>query len=306
MKIETITDILQKQFTKIQAKFKTVSITHLEELQAEIQKWHHDGLITKNFYKQNYRHFLFHPPQPLQNACSIMIIGIPQKIIPVEFLYKEKKYRTVLPPTYTYTTLRANCKKILSNVLEKKGYSVEQAILPLKLLAVHSGLGKYGKNNLCYVDGIGSFVRLEGFYTDYEFPIDDWSEKQLMDSCTNCSFCQHACPTHCIPQDRILIHADHCLTYLNENKGPFPSWFPTQSHNALVGCLHCQTTCPQNKQYLQFEEHPLRFTEEEISSILKKTPRQDLSPLLQKKLVEYDIDEYYQLLERNLSVLMKK
>jgi epoxyqueuosine reductase len=306
VQMETITDMLQSEFVTLHAKFKTVSIIHLKDLQTELTAWQRDGLITKIFFEQNYSQFVFHHPETLQNAHSILIIGIPQKITPVEFFYNGKRYQTILPPTYIFSEIRAACKEILSKVLGKNGHSVDRAILPLKLLAVKSGLGKYGKNNLCYVEGMGSFTRLEAFYTDYEFHIDDWSEKKIMDSCKNCSLCQNICPTHCIPSERILIHADQCLTYFNENEGDFPSWVPAQSHNAIIGCLHCQNICPQNKKYLEFTRKTLTFTEEETSVILRKTPREHIPQTLAKKLVDFNLNEDYPQLQRNLTVLMKE
>jgi len=304
--MSSVIDILQSEFGKLHAHFKTLSIIHLKDLQRELNAWQHDGLITKNFYEQNYGQFVFHPPETLQNARSIVIVGIPQKITNIEFFYKGKQYQIIIPPTYIYSEIRTVCKEILSRILEKKGYSIERAILPMKLLAVKSGLGKYGRNNLCYVDGMGSYTRLEAFYTDYEFPTDDWQEKEIMKSCTNCSLCRQACPTHCIPQDRILIHAEHCLTHLNENEGDFPPWLPLQSHNALVGCMHCQIACPQNKFFLKINKKAINFTEEEILFILQKTPREHIPKTLAKKLIDLDFDEYYPLLERNLRALMNK
>ena len=306
MNMEPIVDMLQTEFETLQANFKTVSINHLKDLQTELTTWQRDGLITKKFYDQNYGQFLFHPPEMLQNARSIIIIGVPQKINKVNFIHNGTQYQTIIPPTYIYSEIRASCKEILSKILGKKGYSVERAILPMKLLAVRSGLGKYGKNNLCYVDGMGSLTRLEAFYTDYEFPTDDWGEKEIMKACKNCTLCQHACPTHCIPRDRVLIHADQCLTYFNENEEDFPSSVPAKSHNALVGCLNCQTICPADRKYLQFNSQTIDFTEEEISLILQKTPREGIPRTLAKKLIDLDMDEYYPLLQRNLTVLMNK
>ena len=302
----SIVNELHSEFRKLHAKFRTVSIIHLKDLQTEINQWKRDKLITEKFFKQNYSQFSFKPPKTLPNACSIIVIGVPQKIIPVNFFYKGERYQTVLPPTYVYSKIRTTCKEILSRILENKGYFVDRAILPLKLLAVKSGLAKYGKNNICYVDGMGSFTRLEAFYTDYELFPDDWQEKQIMKSCTTCSLCHNACPTHCIPKERVLIHADHCLTYLNENKGDFPSWVPVQSHNALIGCMRCQMVCPQNKKFIQYDKQTIDFTEEETSIILHKTPREHLSKALAKKLIRFDIDEYYTVLGRNLSVLLNK
>ena len=304
--MKTITAVLQSEFGKLHAKFRIVSISHLKDLRTEINEWKRNGLITKKFFKQNYSQFSFIPPKTLPNACSIIILGIPQKITPVEFCYNGKRYLTVLPPYYVHSKIRTTCKEILSQILGKKGFLVDRAILPLKLLAAKSGLAKYGKNNICYVEGMGSLTLLEAFYTDYGFLTDDWHEKQIMNACTTCSLCQHACPTHCIPQERVLIHADRCLTNLNENKGDFPSWVRKQSHNALVGCMRCQIVCPQNKKFLQFNRQPINFTEEETSSILQKTPLERIPKALAKKLIRFNLDEYYPVLGRNLCVLINK
>jgi len=304
--METITNMLKSEFDKLHAKFKTVSIIHLKELEKEINEWKQKKLITESFFKQNYGEFTFQSPKSLRNAQSIIIIGIPQKITSVNFFHNGKKYKTVIPPTYIYSKIRANCKEILSHILQKNGYSVDRAILPLKLLAVKSGLGKYGKNNICYVNGMGSFTRLEAFYTDYEFPIDNWHEKKFMESCKTCSLCKNACPTHCIPEERFLIHANHCLTYFNENIKDFPDWISFKSHNALVGCMQCQIVCPYNKNFLQINENIVNFSEEETSFILQKTPKEKISSALAKKLADLNLDEYYSLLSRNLTVLMNK
>lgn len=301
-----MTDVLHSEFQKLHAKFRTVSIIHLKDLQKEINKWKQDKEITEKFFKQNYGDFSFKPPINLPNACSIIIIGVPQKIMHVQFFYKGKRYQTILPPTYIYSGIRATCKEILSRILDNEGYFVDRAILPLKLLAVKSGLAKYGKNNICYVDGMGSFVRLEAFYTDYEFLLDDWHEKQLMKSCLTCSLCQNICPTQCIPKERVLIHADRCLTYLNERQADFPSWISKQSHNALVGCMHCQIVCPQNKEFIRFNKQMVEFTEDEIEIILQKTPQKNIPKILSEKLKRFNIDEYYMVLGRNLLALMNK
>jgi len=304
--IENITEKLQIEFKKLHAKFKTVSIVHLKDLQTELRTWQRDGLISEKFYKQNYDQFIFQPPETLQNARSIIIIGVPQKVTRVEFFNKNKRYQTIIPPTYLFTGVRVACKEILTTVLGKKGYSVDRAILPMKLLAVKSGLGKYGKNNLCYVDGMGSYTRLEAFYTDYDFPTDEWYEKELMIACRSCSLCQQACPTQCIPSGRILIHADHCLTYFNENIGDFSSSIPQQAHHALIGCMRCQIICPVNKKYFGFNADTIIFTEEEISCILQQTPRENIPQALTKKLVDIDMYEDYPELPRNFAVLIDK
>jgi epoxyqueuosine reductase len=304
--MKSVTDILHSEFEKMHASFRTISIHHLEELQEDLLQWKREGVIKEAFFQQNYGDFRFQIPDEIPDAQSIVVVAVPQKIHPLVFLNHGKRYETLIPPTYVYTPVRNKCKEVLTNVLKKTSHSVARAVLPLKLLAVRSGLGKYGKNNICYMDGMGSFTRLEGFYTDYRFPSDDWQEKKMMESCAGCSICQQHCPTRCIPADRFLIHADHCLTYLNENEGEFPSWVDPKSHHALVGCMRCQFVCPQNRSVIQLKEYPVTFLEEETAQILDKTPRNRISETVSTKLIELDMDEYYSLLSRNLSVLMNK
>jgi len=302
----SISEVLQSEFKKLPAKFRTLSISHLQELQTEIHRWKQNGFITEQFFEQNYGEFSFQPPATLPNARSIIIIGVQQQMFPVEFFYEGRRYQAVLGSNYKYSEIRATCMNILSHTLGNHGYGVERAILPNKLLAVRSGLAKYGKNNICYIDGMGSFIRLEAFFTDYEFPTDDWREKELMASCATCSLCQQACPTRCIPTDRVLIHADQCLAHFNENKGDFPSWLRKQAHNSLVGCMRCQLVCPENKQYRHMNTLYLNFTEDETTIMVRNTAREDIPKTLAEKLIRFDIDEYYPLLGRNLSALMKK
>jgi epoxyqueuosine reductase len=297
---------LQFECSKIHAKFKTVSIDHLQDLKTEINSWQHDGLITKAFLKQNYGHFIFTPPKSLPHARSIIIVCIPQKLTYVDFFQNGKHYQTIIPPTYIYSEKRARCKDLFSKILGQNGYFVENAILPFKLLAVRSGLAKYGKNNIIYVDGLGSFIRLEAFYTDYEFTTNTWQKKQMMKPCATCLVCHNACPTRCIPKDRFLIHADQCLTYLNENKGKFPAWVPPQAHNAVVGCLHCQRVCPQNKNIIEYNKQKITFSEKDTSILIKHVPWKDVPTSLQKKLAYLNLDEYYHILGRNLSALIDK
>jgi epoxyqueuosine reductase len=268
--------------------------------------WKQDAVITEAFYEQNYGDFRFEPPKDLQDARFIVVIATPQKIQPLVFVRNKKRYHTLIPPTYIYTPIRNACKDILTRVLSSTNHSVTRAVLPMKLLAVRSGLGKYGKNNLCYMDRMGSFARLEVFYTDYRFPSDDWQEKKMMELCVGCSLCQRNCPTHCIPTDRFLIHADSCLTYLNENTGAFPSWVDPRSHNAIVGCMRCQLVCPADREVLHLKEKPIVFSEDETSAIAQKTPRKKITPALANKLIGLDMYEYYPLLSRNLSVLLNK
>jgi hypothetical protein len=108
--MKTITDVLHSEFGKLNAKFRTTSIIHLKDLHMEINEWKRNGLITEKFFKQNYGQFSFKPPVTLPNACSIIIVGIPQKIIPVEFFYN-MVHRLDYDLWFDFLNLWLCCKK---------------------------------------------------------------------------------------------------------------------------------------------------------------------------------------------------
>ena len=190
---------------------------------------------------------------------------------------------------------------------------ITQVALPLKLLAVRSGLGRYGRNHLCYIDGMGSFGRLEAFYIPYKIDRDEWQHKEMLQQCENCAKCIINCPTQCIENEELIneelnnefliIDAGRCITFFNENEGEFPSELHLRTHNALVGCIKCQVVCPVNHSLLKEKTIIETFSEEETSLILENKP--DTSAALTEKLRQLDMDEYQTVLSRNLKALIK-
>ena len=177
--------------------------------------------------------------------------------------------------------------------------------LPDKSLAVSTGLAQYGRSNICYVAGMGSFVRLFTYYTDIPWDTDTVNSAPVMPACETCRRCLDACPTGSIRENRFCIDAERCLTHFNEHDGPFPDWIDLEWHNAIVGCMECQRACPQNKDVIGKIERQVNFTEEETSLILNKSPLESTPGPLREKLDQLDMTEYYGVLKRNLRVLME-
>ena len=71
-------------------------------------------------------------------------------------------------------------------------------------------------------------------------------------------------------KDRVLLHAERCLTYINENPGPWPTFVPTRAHHCLLGCLLCQRSCPANSK-LPIESTGVAFSREETEALLADT-----------------------------------
>jgi epoxyqueuosine reductase len=240
----------------------------------------------------------------LPGARSVVITAAPQPQRKVTFHFNGQTYSAIIPPTY-YADTDDQIRDILENILNTNGHQIHRVALPLKLLAVRSGLAEYGKNNIAYVEGLGSFVRLAAFLSDMPSDGTDWLEPQAVKECDSCKACLKACPTRAIVLDRFLIHAERCITFVNEWPGEFPEWIDPACHNSLVGCMKCQLICPVNKQFVKWVEEGESFTESESELILNGVPLDRLPPETAHKLNRSYMTEYLDVLPRNLRALMK-
>ncbi|MFX1401713.1 MAG: 4Fe-4S double cluster binding domain-containing protein, partial [Promethearchaeota archaeon] len=239
---------------------------------------------------------------------SIFIIAHPHPATEVIFHHNEKEIPLIVPPTYLQgLEIIEKLKELLTSILSPKGYNIAYARIPLKTLSVHSGLTEYGRNNITYVNGMGSFYRLSAYYSDFQSEQETWRELKMMDICEACQACVRNCPTGAIPTDRFLLRAERCITYHNEHPPEvvFPEWIDPSWHNCLVGCLHCQRVCPANKKVINWVEKGPEFTEKETQQILEGKNEENLPELTIKKLKDYDLMEYLELFPRNIGVFLK-
>jgi len=305
MNVEKITADLYSKLQTNGIKGRIVSTRHLSELQKDIEKRYKGGALCEEFYRERLTYFDFSVPESLPEAESIIMVAAPQPQIRVGFSRYGKSYHFLIPPTYSYDT-DEQARNLLLSVLEPQGYNLVDTKLPVKLLAVHSGLARYGKNNITYIDGMGSFHRLKSFYTDLPCTEDKWIELQALEKCTNCSACVKICPGDAISRDRFLIHAEKCLTFHNERQNEFPEWIDPSSHNCLIGCLDCQLVCPLNKDFINRIENREEFSEEETNLILQGKPKDKLPVETVEKIQRLELLEDLELLSRNLKVLFNK
>jgi epoxyqueuosine reductase len=318
---------------------RIVSIQHLNDLQEEIEGRYRQGLFDEEFYQEWLTGFAFSPPDSLPEARSMIVVAVPQPQIRVTFnracpephpepcpersrrgsrrgsRRDGEPVRFIIPPTYFEQRTENRVRELLERVLEPGGYRVAEAVLPKKLLAVRSGLAAYGKNNISYVPGMGSFYGLIVVYSDLPAQEDHWREPQMMEICRNCSACLRHCPVGAIPSaplrtgtsERFLLRAERCITFHNEKPGdvPFPAWIDPSWHNCLIGCLHCQRVCPENREFLHWVEEGVEFSQEETALLLQGVTLDQLPPATAKKLEQSDMVELLDVLPRNLGVLLK-
>jgi epoxyqueuosine reductase len=287
---------------------RTVSIDHLHLLQKQIDE-QRSQLLDSQFYQDRLAWFRFQIPESLPKAQSIIVIAVPRPQTRAIFTWNGQRRPIIIPPTYTaYNSIMEQVEKQLAKILNEKGYTATGTALPLKLLATRSGLGQYGRNNLCYISGMGSFLQLAAVYSDMPCEEDSWQETTMLQACENCELCRRACPTEAIPSDRFLLRAERCIVYHNEKKGdiPFPKWIDASWHNCLEGCMHCQRACPLNKQFLNWIGDEEEFTEEETNMLLRGASRDKLPNETLKKVTHLDIQDDLGILPRNLGVFFKR
>lgn len=283
---------------------KAVSTKNLFLLTNQIQEYHKNGLIEKNFFKERLSWITSLFFKNISEAKSVIVVAVPRPQSRATFHWKDDCKSLIIPPTYTgYEQIQNQVENQIKNVLREKNYTATRALLPLKILAVRSGLGTYGKNNICYVSGMGSFHQLIAVYSN--MPIKETlQEPKMMTSCKNCNFCEKACPTNAIPQNRFLLRAERCLTYHNEKKGviPFPNWIKKTWHNCVVGCMYCQKVCPVNSQFSDWFGIEKDFSEQETKKLLNKPTKDNLPSNTLEKLTDLNLVDYLESLTRNLRV----
>jgi epoxyqueuosine reductase len=276
-----------------------------EQLHQAIIDLRDQGLLRGELYEEYAAYWAFAPPPEVAEPRTVIVGAWASQPVKVRFHLHAGPLEAVIPPTYVSSAGRARCLETLRSVLEPAGHSVGRASGPVKLLAVRAGLAQYGRNNLAYVRGMGSYARLDAFCTDADLGAVEHRTKasMLMSCCPPCRNCHHVCPTGCIPHDGTVIDATHCLTYLNEREGDWPDWLEPVAHNSLVGCMRCQEMCPANRYYLRKEEVLAEFDREETEIILRNLSPEELPEALRVKLRKIDLEADSTILGRNLLAL---
>jgi epoxyqueuosine reductase len=305
--------LIEKALEKAGLRCRVVPAALIAEMARSLAQLCDRGIMPGEIYEEYSRSLACELPVGMEDARSLIVVAAPSPPLKVVFDVGGRQVEALIPPTYVSAETRTLTLDLLRRILEPAGHSVEKVALPAKLLAVRVGLAEYGRNGLAYVEGLGSFARLDVYVTDADLadgaaPVGhDYAERipvpPRMRKCLSCAWCYHACPTGCISSTGDRINPLRCLTYLNEHEGEWPSWLEPGAHNCLVGCMVCQLGCRVNEGLIPPEILIATFDRAETETILKDLPEEELPEDLREKLRSIDLVEYSTLLGRNLRAL---
>jgi epoxyqueuosine reductase len=299
-----LSDVIHERFRQAGWREKIVSIEHLSDLQKEIEEHRLKRRLDDVLFAEYLARFDFGIRSAFPNMKSVIIVTAPQFQTRVTFKWNGKTHACIIPPTY-YLATDDQIQESLEKILIPEGYCLKKIRLPQKILAVNSGLAKYGKNNLSHVPGMGSFHRPVVFATDMACSKDSWGEPTQMKTCENCTACMDACPAGVIGSHRFLVHAERCITFHNERRPEFPEWLDPAWHNCWVGCMLCQIVCPVNHKFLNRMDDGEAFSEKETEYLLKNTPPNNAPKSLTQKIKKLGLAEYAGVLGRNLKAILE-
>jgi len=279
------------------------------DLWRELEERFEHGEFDRTYFEERVRYFEKAARELPRWVQSFLIVAIPDPMFRVRFGWRGREVTLLIPQGFVHFHDLGETQVVnaLNGDFPNTRLRSSVALVPRKLLAARTGLARYGRNNLAYVDGMGTHHRLSCIHTDISCNDSSWQEAQALESCATCGACIRACPVGAIDPDRFLIRVERCITYWHERAPdvPYPEGadFSWQEH--FMGCTKCQEVCPRNRRTPAVEEAGLPFTEEETTALVGGATQEDLDPETIEKLRQHDILQYLDLLPRNLPTALE-
>jgi epoxyqueuosine reductase len=276
-------------------------VSLLDEVRSALRERREAGEIEAGFYGDNLDIFTYLEGVP---------IAVPKPAYVLTFIVGDKTVETILPPTYVrYRKTFADVRDDFAEAVSGLGFRVGLLNAPLKALGSRLGLLSYGRNNVGYIAGLGSYFQLVGLVSDlpYDDSVPPRLAETLLPRCRECRICAAACPTGAIDRERVLLHAEKCYTLFSESPRPIPESLKPPSPKCIIGCLRCQELCPENKGLLRHENAAVSFDAEETKAFLGMTPAKDGPAFdrVQTKFQELGLTEGLPVFRRNLKRLLR-
>jgi len=271
----------------------------------EIVSRHERGELDESFYQEYLAPIVTEPVPESPTPRSLILIAVPDRPLEILFTLDGATFPVTVAPGYVQRPT-PKAVEVVQEILAPLGFSVARVDGPQKAMATLSGFARYGRNNISYISGFGSFHALRTLVSD--LPCDDEPPHglEMLPRCKTCQACRVACPTGAIAEDRFLLHAERCVTYWNEKSPevPFPEWIEPAWHNALFGCLTCQRICPENHAFLDPVIEGPSFDERTTRALLAGAKKEDFENDVRSVLEEWRLADLLGYLPRNLGALV--
>ncbi len=284
-------------------RLAVLNLSRLEQVAAELNEFARTEELN-GFQQWIVAHkYHFSPPTDLPfTPRSILLQAVPHPpYANIEVIHDGKAFhlRCLVKADF------AAAENWLSEIFAGEGFHLHaEPDLPMKRLGTHS-LATYGRNNITFIEGLGSVFSYAGYFTDLPCAEDDWQpEIHLAELCQKCKSCLNHCPTGAIRKERFLIDNERCLSYFNEVPNPFPAWIQPEWHNSLYDCLLCQEYCPMNRPHLAAVPETIYFNEAETAQLLAGAPLADFSPEFQAVARHLGLDEWWEAIPKNLKAMI--
>lgn len=289
---------------------RAVPVERLDDVRARVSRALDDADLPSAVAAAVADDVAFALPESHRAWRSVVVFALARPLTRATLTWHGREHTVPVPPHYAgyHGVPRAMARRI-DGRLRPAGFAGAHCEPPLKTLAACAGLARYGRNNIAYVDGLGSWLQLGACVSDAPPPGDaPWGEPLVLGRCERCTACLRACPTGAIEGECFLLHTERCLTYHNESRAPFPDWLELSVHHTAVGCLRCQKACPENHAAGLVEAPPQTFDEAETAAILAAERDEaewaGLGPATHDKLERCGLDYAPAVVARNLRLLL--
>jgi epoxyqueuosine reductase len=301
-----VAEQLEREIHRLGGQLQVVPMSVLSTVREEWRKCVEQIQNTQMHQDLLENYFDFTLGDKLDQVNSLIIIALPSPPCYVELELESGRIEADIPPVYIHRDQQLETiKQLVANSFDQNQLHSWPVVLPKKILASISGFGKYGRNNLLYVEGLGSCHRLTVFASDLVCTDEmELSTQRRMERCSHCGICMRSCPTGAIAECTTIINHDRCLTFYNEREHLLAEWLQEDWHHTLVGCIRCQELCPANRGVWR-REKLAAFSKAEVQQILEKQDFSTVDKELQDKLTELNLQRYYSVMSRNIKLLLK-
>ena len=168
-------------------KYTIISKEFLNNLKEELQAFKSNESLN-NFQKWILNDLYdFNLPNTDFTIESILLIAVPHPFYSkILMQYNNKQYNCLSLVSSDFDQTRKNVQTASEDFQFK---FIETDNLPLKRLAVQSGLALYGRNNITYVEGLGSSLSYIAFFTTLLPKEISWRPVRRAFSCRHCRLC---------------------------------------------------------------------------------------------------------------------